>query len=549
MSASNFGAKAVLSASTDATRSISSFNTTITGSFVPVNADLTQSRGEVVTLQSQATQSIGELGTLQSSTTQSLNASASFTLASSSLSLGITDVRTGITGSNTLTAQVSHSFNLATGSIKTQVSSSDVEITASRAVYSGSLALDEVTFVSGGVAGGRGATVTGSTVRPMSDIFGLPGGAANPTTDKLTLRNDITVSSAAGVTAGQTDSFADFIATCVLPGTKILIKRNDKLGKTKIENTRKDDLIYVFDFKTKEFKWSPIKKILNNVIKDGWYHIITEEGYELKCSKSHLLYHPDYSNNAIEVDKLGVGGQLYIFRNNKIVEDKIKFIDAYTNPVEVWNYELEFTHNYISNGILSHNAVPKQFTAGHRYFSSENLEKGDLVRLNKNNEIVKTTEQKDTSVLGIVWYKFCLNSFGVDGASAEDNDKDIFKRDSMGRIYTDEQMKTKKLWKIAAIGDTRHNNSRRKEQELEGLKICNQNGEVKKGDLLCSSDIPGYAMRQSTEFIITSVDGIKPTSYDERQNMNSFTIGKSMEDVEFDENGKAIGVYGYLYCG
>ena len=56
-------------------------------------------------------------------------------------------------------------------------------------------------------------------------------------------------------------------------------------------------------------------------------------------------------------------------------------------------------------------------------------------------------------------------------------------------------------------------------------------------------------MRQSTEFIITSVDGIKPTSYDERQNMNSFTIGKSMEDVEFDENGKAIGVYGYLYCG
>ena len=42
----------------------------------------------------------------------------------------------------------------------------------------------------------------------------------------------------------------------------------------------------------------------------------------------------------------------------------------------------------------------------HRYFSSENLEKGDLVRLNENNEIVKTTEQKDSSVLGIVWYEF-----------------------------------------------------------------------------------------------------------------------------------------------
>ena len=424
-----------------------------------------------------------------------------------------------------------------------QITSSDNEITSSRATFSGSLALDEVTFVSGGAVGGRSAAVSASSRRSLKDIFDM-----RPGSNALSLRNDLTVSSEQAT--GNTTTFSLFIETCVLPGTKILIKRNDTLGQINIEDTKKDDLIYVFDFKTKEFDWSPIKKITNRMTQEGWSHIKTEKGYELKCSNSHLLYHPDYPNNAIATNELGIGGQLYVFENNKIVEDKINFIQVYDELVEVWNYELEFTHNYISNGILSHNGVPKPFTAGHRYFSSENLEKGDLVRLNENNEIAKTTEQKDTSVLGIVWYEFCLDSFSVDGEAAELSDENIFKRDSMGRVYSDEQLETKKLWKIASIGDTRFNYDTKPKQKLNGLKICNQNGEVKKGDLLCSSDTPGYAMKQPTEFIITSIThNGSPNNYEERQNMNSFTIGKSMEDVEFDENGKSEGVYGYLYCG
>ena len=37
--------------------------------------------------------------------------------------------------------------------------------------------------------------------------------------------------------------------------------------------------------------------------------------------------------------------------------------------------------------------------------------------------------------------------------------------------------------------------------------------------------------------------------YEERQIQCSYTIGKVMEDVEFDEDGKAKDIYGYLYCG
>ena len=85
-------------------------------------------------------------------------------------------------------------------------------------------------------------------------------------------------------------------------------------------------------------------------------------------------------------------------------------------------------------------------------------------------------------------------------------------------------------------------------QEVIGFKICNQNGLVSKGDLLCTADTAGYLMKQPSEYVITSFSGSNPV-YEERQNINSFTVGKLMESCSFDSNGKVEGVYGYLYCG
>ena len=47
--------------------------------------------------------------------------------------------------------------------------------------------------------------------------------------------------------------------------------------------------------------------------------------------------------------------------------------------------------------------------------------------------------------------------------------------------------------------------------------------------------------------ILTFEDG-NPI-YEERQTQCSYTVGKCMEDVEFDEDGKAESIYGYLSCG
>jgi len=64
-----------------------------------------------------------------------------------------------------------------------------------------------------------------------------------------------------------------------------------------------------------------------------------------------------------------------------------------------------------------------------------------------------------------------------------------------------------------------------------GIKCCNQNGNIENGDLLCSSDIAGIAMKQDTDFIM------------------NYTIGKATQDYNFidSEERKLIGcVY---YCG
>ena len=126
--------------------------------------------------------------------------------------------------------------------------------------------------------------------------------------------------------------------------------------------------------------------------------------------------------------------------------------------------------------------------------------------------------------------------------------------DSIGTIITGSDYT---LMKVASIGDTREyisnfdsgsNNVSVITGSMMGFKICNQSGLVSKGDLLCTSDTAGYLMRQPSEYAITSFSASVP-QYEERQNINSFTVGKVMESCSFDSNGKAERVYGYLYCG
>ena len=48
---------------------------------------------------------------------------------------------------------------------------------------------------------------------------------------------------------------------------------------------------------------------------------------------------------------------------------------------------------------------------------------------------------------------------------------------------------------------------------------------------ICTSSVTGHLMKQDDDIL------------------RAYTVGKAVQDVVFDESGKASGVYGYLYCG
>ena len=328
---------------------------------------------------------------------------------------------------------------------------------------------------------------------------------------------------------GDLASFAE--TNCVLPGTKIITKR----GEINIEDTTQHDLIKVFDFETNEWRWSSIDKIIVGKNK-GWSIIKTESGKELRCSSSHALYHPDFKEQTQPVSFLSEGSEIYTVIDGELVLDKVKSIERFKEEVDVWNYHLSIVHNYISDGFLSHNiqlVKDAVFTSGHQYVKQNNvsIDVGDLVKLDSNNQIIKSTTAKDTEITGILWKE-------PRSGSGE--------YDSLGDAFAENERDTKTMWKVASIGDSFESGSR---SLLPGFKVCNQGGDVSRGDLLCSSDTAGYLMKQPSEFVITSFDGDNNPQYEERQSQCSYTVAKAMEDVTFDSSGLAVGVYGYLYCG
>ena len=192
--------------------------------------------------------------------------------------------------------------------------------------------------------------------------------------------------------------------------------------------------------------------------------------------------------------------------------------------------------------------ISPSVTLSHNYIKRNDvsIESGDLVKLNENNELVKATSAQDNTIVGILWDELDftmkedpLDRFLINGKDM--SEKPHHYRDSLGNKIPPAARDNKGIWRVASIGDSR-------EGTLTGMKVCDQNGLILKGDLVCSSDTPGYVMKQPVEYAIVGFENELPI-YEERQIINSFTVGKCMEDCAFDTEGKGTGIYGYLYCG
>jgi hypothetical protein len=167
------------------------------------------------------------------------------------------------------------------------------------------------------------------------------------------------------------------------------------------------------------------------------------------------------------------------------------------------------TQRYIgideNTGKVYINAQAQFFSGGHIYSSDTQLPVGTAVELS-SNKLQASSTSSSKIVVGIV-------------ARQQECTSEAPVKTSFG-----DERSSGYATKVVALGDTRL-------MDCQGFNVCNESGAIVPGDLLVTSSTPGYLMKQADDIIRSS------------------TVGKAMEQVTFDENGQATGVYGYLYCG
>ena len=148
------------------------------------------------------------------------------------------------------------------------------------------------------------------------------------------------------------------------------------------------------------------------------------------------------------------------------------------------------------------------FTGSHLFIpeDGQTFVAGDAVCLSDDLKLEVCSSASGSDCVGI----YCGLETTVSGATT----------DSTGQAVTSGST----LLAVAAVGDS---NS----QGITGFSVCNQNGPISKGDLLCTSDVPGHLMKQ---------DG---------STLMSYTVGKSLQNEDFSSSSTASGVYGFIYCG
>jgi hypothetical protein len=167
----------------------------------------------------------------------------------------------------------------------------------------------------------------------------------------------------------------------------------------------------------------------------------------------------------------------------------------------------QYTLMYGNDGRL-YRGTTAYFSAEHTYVSDGALEVGAAAVLS-NNKVIVSQASNESICVGIVSSSRVIDSNTVDNMDSLGN------RDAAEGLYRST---------VICTGDSRH-------KGCQGFNVCNENGDIQPGDLLVTSNTPGYLMKQDDDI------------------MRSKTVGKAMEAVTFDDNGQATGVYGFIYCG
>jgi len=146
---------------------------------------------------------------------------------------------------------------------------------------------------------------------------------------------------------------------CVIEGTLI----NTDRGEILVENVTTCDKVLSYDFKRSEPGYFDVLLALKSS-SDSWYRIRTSCGFELGCSPDHPIMSRERDDCELIASEAKVGDHVWIARDGSIADDKIVSIEIIEEHVNVYNFTINETHTYFSNGILSHNVSTGPALAG-----------------------------------------------------------------------------------------------------------------------------------------------------------------------------------------
>jgi hypothetical protein len=162
---------------------------------------------------------------------------------------------------------------------------------------------------------------------------------------------------------------------------------------------------------------------------------------------------------------------------------------------------------------------PKRFTAGHNYVMGEDLtgQEGVMLVLRTDGKVYKSTTPSDKRVIGFLGEIVS----GKDSLSNTEHSQLAFTV-GLGDSYQ---------WKTVEHVEDDGTIISNEIKNVKGVKVSNEGGDIDIGDLLVTSSVPGYLMKQTDNIV------------------RSCTVGKCMQVVTFGGSTEKSEIYCIMMCG
>ena len=154
-------------------------------------------------------------------------------------------------------------------------------------------------------------------------------------------------------------NFTGIAKGCVRRGTQIPTDE----GNISVEDIEVGSKVLSYNFKKSEMGYFDVLRTFTTIV-EGWCKIVTDGGFELSCSLDHLVMSNIVENWELCVKDASPGDHVWIVRDGELIDDLIKTVEIFSDPVEVFNMTVSDVHTYFSDGILSHNFVLNQNAIG-----------------------------------------------------------------------------------------------------------------------------------------------------------------------------------------